>query len=469
MPRCKNCRIKSKNLTDGLCESCHFELKQFTTLQEIQSILENKEKTGNCSYCNIKLDDITFRCKFCGQKFCHSHRIVENHHCYGLYDYDKNQYFKFRDNYSISELYNDLIELDRLKEAYRKSDENLIILKKIAHILLKIHKPGVSLEIYDKILKSEPNNATIWYKKGIVLEKLNKNKNDAANCFKIAYELDPSNIKIRNKHNQYNNYENIPDEVLQHIQSIKNNNDKKISSIEEQLDIIRKTYDIKVISEEEGIFNIRLGEKFSITIILKDYPARPEIQFPIHIEEKIGNIYIKLRSLLNWSNSNGGDVLGVLNELKAFLGLNGYGKILIFKDFMDSLVKTAKQFYPSEMMGFLQMDRWVIWRLREPQNFTSTPGYAAFSSKDIPQHDSVIGMVHSHTIGPAIPSEQDLITFKKFKINIIYSNLMNELKIYDSLGSSLSFGIIDLFGKINNEEDYFKKREENQSKKNMYT
>ncbi|MFX1327824.1 MAG: AN1-type zinc finger domain-containing protein [Promethearchaeota archaeon] len=35
----------------------------------------------NCYYCNNKITDIPYRCKYCGMIFCNQHRLPENHKC----------------------------------------------------------------------------------------------------------------------------------------------------------------------------------------------------------------------------------------------------------------------------------------------------------------------------------------------------------------------------------------------------
>lgn len=35
----------------------------------------------NCYFCEIKISDIPYRCKFCGMIFCNDHRLPENHNC----------------------------------------------------------------------------------------------------------------------------------------------------------------------------------------------------------------------------------------------------------------------------------------------------------------------------------------------------------------------------------------------------
>ena len=35
----------------------------------------------NCYFCKDKVDDIPYRCTFCGMVFCGNHRLPENHEC----------------------------------------------------------------------------------------------------------------------------------------------------------------------------------------------------------------------------------------------------------------------------------------------------------------------------------------------------------------------------------------------------
>ncbi len=34
-----------------------------------------------CHFCEVKITDIPYRCKFCGMIFCNKHRLPENHDC----------------------------------------------------------------------------------------------------------------------------------------------------------------------------------------------------------------------------------------------------------------------------------------------------------------------------------------------------------------------------------------------------
>lgn len=36
---------------------------------------------SNCYYCNKKIRNLPYRCKFCGMIFCRNHRLPENHDC----------------------------------------------------------------------------------------------------------------------------------------------------------------------------------------------------------------------------------------------------------------------------------------------------------------------------------------------------------------------------------------------------
>ncbi len=81
---------------------------------------------------------------------------------------------------------------------------------------------------------------------------------------------------------------------------------------------------------------------------------------------------------------------------------------------------------------------------KKPQQYKSSPMQVQFRSNDIPRDDSVIGMMHSHTLGPAIPSDQDQKTFRLFKINMIISLPNRSLKLFDNVGRGLSYEIVDI-------------------------
>jgi|GEM_PF-3023775 len=43
----------------------------------------NAKFSGNCDFCG-KMETLPFRCKFCGQFHCQTHRLPESHNCPGL-------------------------------------------------------------------------------------------------------------------------------------------------------------------------------------------------------------------------------------------------------------------------------------------------------------------------------------------------------------------------------------------------
>ena len=134
----------------------------------------------------------------------------------------------------------------------------------------------------------------------------------------------------------------------------------------------------------------------------------------------------------------------VLNELKACLGIYGYGKILLSRRFVEVVFQEANAHAPNEMMGFLRMDRWILWGVEGPRRYKSSPVHVQFRLDDIPRDDSVIGMMHSHTLGPAIPSDPDLKTFRRFKINMIVSLPDKSMKLFDDRGRGIGYEIVDI-------------------------
>ncbi|MFX1464480.1 MAG: AN1-type zinc finger domain-containing protein [Promethearchaeota archaeon] len=61
----------------------------------------------DCYYCNIKIADIPYRCKYCGMTYCNKHRLPENHDC--LFDLrKKGKYFNSLDQTKL--LYQDALD-----------------------------------------------------------------------------------------------------------------------------------------------------------------------------------------------------------------------------------------------------------------------------------------------------------------------------------------------------------------------
>ncbi len=61
---------------------------------------------AKCYYCNTKIRNLPYRCKFCGMIFCKNHRLPENHCC----PFDLIQKSKIEKNSKSSLIYRDALE-----------------------------------------------------------------------------------------------------------------------------------------------------------------------------------------------------------------------------------------------------------------------------------------------------------------------------------------------------------------------
>ena len=89
------------------------------------------------------------------------------------------------------------------------------------------------------------------------------------------------------------------------------------------------------------------------------------------------------------------------------------------------------------MIGIILVDCWVL-----PPFSETGPTFAGFPSSFLPLDLSYIGMVHSHPVGPAEPSLEDLNNFFGL-ISIIVKAPYNEEDIFawDSSGNPIPISV----------------------------
>jgi tetratricopeptide (TPR) repeat protein len=446
------------------------------------------KKLTNCYYCNKQIKDYGFKCKLCDKKICNEHRLPESHNCVEI---DRNKQNSIYINTNEN-------ESTQLKTKLEKNETNKVVYPEIiesllqeAEILNDIRRPGLALKKYNKIIEKNPDFAEIWYYRGLILSKLGKSK-DAVKSFRKAYELEPNNpeyrkkiesvkatefrnflgptiveteiekevkpVKIEDEQEENNNFnyeeilesEHVPQYIKDKFTHAKVKREQfkgKIGDpllIIKQIDLIKGSYETTSHGTKEQIVYVKIAPGFSVKVDLTNYPKRPILELPYDIKKKFGDLNEILRSLRTWKKFDNSDVLFVLNELKACIGIYGYGKVLLSRRFVEVVFQEANIHAPKEMMGFLRMDRWILWGLEGPRRYSSSPVHVQFRSDDIPRDDSVVGMVHSHTLGPAIPSDPDLKTFKMFKINMIISLPDKTLKLFDDKGRGIGYEIVDI-------------------------
>ncbi|MHA2009728.1 MAG: AN1-type zinc finger domain-containing protein [Promethearchaeota archaeon] len=98
-----------------------------------------------CYFCNKKVEDIPYRCKFCGMIFCNTHRLPENHEC--PFDLRKS-----------SEVEDSLNNWDVLyQDALNFMDKNLTVAKIYEYVTTKQMNNVEAIELLNFILENSEN------------------------------------------------------------------------------------------------------------------------------------------------------------------------------------------------------------------------------------------------------------------------------------------------------------------------
>jgi proteasome lid subunit RPN8/RPN11 len=123
-------------------------------------------------------------------------------------------------------------------------------------------------------------------------------------------------------------------------------------------------------------------------------------------------------------------------------------KWFIRKDCLKIILECAKSEFPNEFGGLLRIDmeskNTIIEVILLPGTISGN-SQALFKLHMLPIDFSIVGTVHSHPRGRAIPSEADLSLFNKYgKIHIIIASPFNEYswKSYDYLGKEINIEIL---------------------------
>ncbi|MHA1109466.1 MAG: AN1-type zinc finger domain-containing protein [Promethearchaeota archaeon] len=435
-----------------------------------------------CYYCNEKIENYMTKCAYCGRKFCDTHRLSENHECLAQIVTDVKKYLIMQ----YQKL--DIIEGEPQEAFFRR-----------AEIFATIKRPGITIKLSEYIVDNFPDAHEAIFLAATQYEKL-KNYRQALNFYREACEIELSNKQYDRSYNllagkvvlefkkrfrtakrsfdtleekdqelilEHHAYDDLafliddlytPPRLKKMLANMKNRVAKTILTIPQQVEFIRGKFSMEPVSEGSTKYSVDLGNGHAVLIDLKNYPKIPEFEFPVYMEEQfnIEKLAERLYTLRTWSETQPYNLTDVIIELKACLGFYGIGKIQISQQFSNLAKQTAKEHAPNEFGAFIQLDRWVIWRLRMPQKYYSTPFVTMYYTDQIPFMDtSVVGFIHSHTLGPPDPSDQDRITFKMYYINMILGSTkkessLDQLIVYDREGKMREWEVTHLI-----EDDVF--------------
>ena len=115
----------------------------------------------------------------------------------------------------------------------------------------------------------------------------------------------------------------------------------------------------------------------------------------------------------------------------------------IKKTLLEDLFESSRRYYPDEFMCFLsgnkkkQISDEVVFLPN-----TSGKTFASISESTIPLDDTILGSVHSHPTGRAMPSTADKHFFLKYDLNLIISLSENKVGFFDSNGNAITVELI---------------------------
>mgnify|MGYP003974405827 CR=1 FL=1 len=117
----------------------------------------------------------------------------------------------------------------------------------------------------------------------------------------------------------------------------------------------------------------------------------------------------------------------------------------IKRNLIEDAFEAANNFLPKEFMCFLSGDN----KTQKIKEIVILPTYngETFSSVDMntmPLDETIIGSLHSHPNGFAVPSTADKNFFKRFKINLILGvGIQKNVRFFDNTAKEILIEIID--------------------------
>ena len=116
--------------------------------------------------------------------------------------------------------------------------------------------------------------------------------------------------------------------------------------------------------------------------------------------------------------------------------------LVLTKDVCDGLISYCKMNHPDEMIlilkGHSKKGKMFVESLVVPPFHETGPTFAGFPANQLPFDSDYIGMVHSHPVGTAEPSSEDLHNFFGLVSVIVKSPYEDEdIFAWDSSGNPI--------------------------------
>lgn len=135
------------------------------------------------------------------------------------------------------------------------------------------------------------------------------------------------------------------------------------------------------------------------------------------------------------------------DKFSKLLNNTTFDEVLIDEGVIESIIYYSKESFPNEFLAFfdgqIKNNKLILDSLLFLPNDSSNTG-ASFNGNLIPPNQRIWGTVHSHPGHSAMPSEADLLTFRKhgvFHMILCLPYDIFTMRAYDTYGEAIEFKI----------------------------
>lgn len=205
--------------------------------------------------------------------------------------------------------------------------------------------------------------------------------------------------------------------------------------LDEQLAKIMEYYPNSEIVTPTQI-SIPLFPKARVILNFKNYPKKPKIELPKMLKKSLSDISIYIPPYRNWNKTEPLDFVSLLTAIQQTVETLAGQLVHLSDQSIQDISYLARSASPQEMFCTLRLKNGCLQDFLLSPGLATTNRSAVFTPNRIGRDISLVASCHSHPSGNPIPSQADLRTFSKFRINMIIGSpfTINSLRAYNSRG-----------------------------------
>ena len=226
----------------------------------------------------------------------------------------------------------------------------------------------------------------------------------------------------------------------------------KMLTKETQIEKILEKYPETMIIDSNSL-KIQLFPKAPLTINLNRYPKKPKLTLPKKIQRVLGDYDAFIPSFRHWDKLDPPLMPLIITALKYSIEMIAGLKVHLLDKTIKDICYMAKSSYPKEMFCILRIINGVLAEFVIAPGSESSEISAVFFPNRLGHDNTLIASCHSHPSKNIKASAADLLTFRKFSVNIIVGTPYNisSLGVYNLQGQPIPFEVhaFDLFEQKN--------------------